>query len=168
MRDDLKKALIECITIAKTVKNATQTGRHIQPVVEILARDMRAMGYEDVCTDAVGVTLPGYFRAAKKWDVTAYDDGALVAAIELKSQSGSFGKNGNNRVEEMLGSASDASYAKKNHYLDPYLIEPNFGYVMIVSKEPDSTKPVTVKDSLGRYRRPGERYRGGAGPGTHL
>lgn len=38
------------------------------------------------------LTLPGYFRPTKLWDVLVIDRGALVAAIELKSQVGpSFG-----------------------------------------------------------------------------
>lgn len=46
------------------------------------------------------VELPGFFRPTKEWDLLVVKDGALVAAIEAKSQVGpSFGNNFNNRTE---------------------------------------------------------------------
>ena len=51
--------------------------------------------------------LPGYFRATKSWDAVIVLEGRLLAALELKSQVGSFGNNLNNRTEEALGSATD-------------------------------------------------------------
>lgn len=53
------------------------------------------------------LTLPGYFRATKKWDVLVLDGQRLVAVLELKSQVGSFGNNLNNRAEEAIGTAHD-------------------------------------------------------------
>ncbi len=41
--------------------------------------------------------------ARKKWDLLVVE-GCLIAAIEFKSQVGSFGNNYNNRTEEALGS----------------------------------------------------------------
>ncbi len=32
--------------------------------------------------------LPGYFRATKKWDLIVVSNGALVLAMEFKSQAG--------------------------------------------------------------------------------
>ena len=60
------------------------------------------------------VELPGWFRPEKKWDLLVVVEGCLIAAIEFKSQVGSFGNNFNNRTEEALGSASDlwAAYGK--------------------------------------------------------
>jgi hypothetical protein len=50
--------------------------------------------------------LPGYFRATKKWDLIVVSNGALVLAMEFKSQAGqSIGNNVNNRSEEAVGSA---------------------------------------------------------------
>lgn len=52
--------------------------------------------------------MPGYYRATKDWDfLIVSEKGNLVAAIELKSQVGSYGNNLNNRTEESLGSAED-------------------------------------------------------------
>ena len=62
----------------------------------------------DVCINRRLLTLPGYFRPTKIWDLLVMNDRRLIAAIELKSQVGpSFGKNFNNRTEEAIGSALD-------------------------------------------------------------
>jgi hypothetical protein len=54
------------------------------------------------------LTLPGYFRPTKIWDLLIINQGRLVAALELKSQVGpSFGNNANNRAEEAIGTAHD-------------------------------------------------------------
>lgn len=51
--------------------------------------------------------MPGYYRRAKNWDIVVTDRGILVAAIECKSQVGSFGNNFNNRTGEAIGNAVD-------------------------------------------------------------
>jgi hypothetical protein len=53
------------------------------------------------------LTLPGYFRPTKLWDLLVIHKSELIAAIELKSQVGSFGNNFNNRTEEAIGTAHD-------------------------------------------------------------
>lgn len=54
------------------------------------------------------LTLPGYFRPTKLWDILITRKGRLVAAFEFKSQVGpSFGNNFNNRAEESIGTAVD-------------------------------------------------------------
>jgi hypothetical protein len=53
------------------------------------------------------ITLPGFFRPTKEWDILVVVDGNLIASIEFKSHVGpSFGNNFNNRTEEALGSAT--------------------------------------------------------------
>jgi hypothetical protein len=72
----------------------------------------------DILTDAglkqldvkkrTSLELPGYYRAAKKWDLIVVSENQLVLAMEFKSQVGpSFGNNFNNRSEEAIGSATD-------------------------------------------------------------
>lgn len=56
---------------------------------------------------AAELSLPGYYRPTKRWDVVVVNEGRLLAVLEFKSQVGSFGNNFNNRVEEALGSATD-------------------------------------------------------------
>lgn len=54
------------------------------------------------------LTLPGFFRPTKLWDILVIHQDRLVAALEMKSQVGpSFGNNANNRAEEAIGTAHD-------------------------------------------------------------
>jgi hypothetical protein len=82
--------------------------------------------------------LPGYFRARKKWDMAVLYRGALIAALEFKSQVGSVGKNINNRFEEALGTATDtlAAQTKLQAYGD---LPPWLGYVFVL-REDDETE----------------------------
>jgi len=52
-------------------------------------------------------TLPGYYRATKRWDMAVVHDDTLLAVIEFKSITSSFGNNLNNRSEEAIGSPTD-------------------------------------------------------------
>jgi hypothetical protein len=62
------------------------------------------LGHADIHQDRAVLTLPGYFRPTKLWDLLIINEGRLIAAIELKSQVGpSFGNNFNNRTEEAIG-----------------------------------------------------------------
>jgi hypothetical protein len=87
-----------------------QGGKTMDGYVALLERVIDDSGLKGVQieTQAQGrAALPGFFRAAKNWDFVAVKDGKLLAAIEFKSQVGSVGNNGNNRIEESLGSAHD-------------------------------------------------------------
>ena len=77
-----------------------------------------------------GNTIPGWFRATKRWDVLAFGGDQLIAAIELKTISSSYGKNANNRVEEAIGDAVDADFAVKRDLLNR-VIPPLFAYALI-------------------------------------
>jgi hypothetical protein len=83
-----------------------------------LTRDVvRRNGLEraDICVRRKVLTLPGFFRPTKVWDLLVMNGNHLVAAIELKSQVGpSFGNNFNNRTEEALGTALDFWTAYRN------------------------------------------------------
>lgn len=87
--------------------------------------------------------LPGWFRAEKDWDPLVIVNGTLVAAIEFKSQVGSFGNNFNNRTEEALGNAIDLKAAFREGAFKP-LLRPWLGYLMLLEEEPKSTRPVKV------------------------
>jgi hypothetical protein len=91
------------------------------------------------------VTLPGYFRPTKLWDVLVINKGHLVAAIELKSQVGpSFGNNFNNRTEEAIGTAHDlwTAYREGAFGKQP---RPFVGWMMMVEDAPESRRPVKDK-----------------------
>lgn len=93
------------------------------------------------------VTLPGYFRPTKLWDLLVLHRGRLVAAIELKSQVGpSFGNNFNNRVEEAVGTAHDfwTAYREGAFGDQP---KPFVGWLMVVEDAPKSRSAVKDKSS---------------------
>lgn len=78
------------------------------------------------------LTLPGYFRPTKLWDLLVIYKGELIAAIELKSQVGpSFGNNFNNRTEEAVGTAHDlwTAYREEAFGKQP---RPFVGWLMMV------------------------------------
>lgn len=89
--------------------------------------------------------LPGYFRPTKRWDLVVVLDGQLFAALELKSQVGSFGNNFNNRTEEAVGSATDlwAAYREGAFKLSP---RPWLGYLILLEEAEGSTREVEVKE----------------------
>jgi hypothetical protein len=91
------------------------------------------------------VELPGWFRPEKKWDLLVVVDGCLIAAIEFKSQVGSFGNNYNNRTEEALGSATDLWAAYREGAFKPSG-RPWLGYVMLLEESPASTRPVKAQE----------------------
>ncbi len=91
------------------------------------------------------IELPGYFRAEKKWDLLIVADGNLLAAIEFKSQVGSFGNNYNNRTEEAIGNATDiwAAYREGAFGGSP---RPWLGYLMLLEDAPESRSTIAVKE----------------------
>jgi hypothetical protein len=91
------------------------------------------------------VELPGWFRPEKKWDLLVVVEGCLIAAIEFKSQVGSFGNNFNNRTEEAVGSASDLWAAYREGAFRPSA-RPWLGYLMLLEDAPGSTRPVKAQE----------------------
>jgi hypothetical protein len=89
--------------------------------------------------------LPGWFRPEKKWDLLVVVDGCLIAAIEFKSQVGSFGNNYNNRTEEAVGSASDLWAAYREGAFKPSA-RPWLGYLMLLEDAPGSAKAVRAQE----------------------
>ena len=86
--------------------------------------------------------LPGYFRSSKDWDMLIIaPSGKLIAAIELKSQVGSYGNNFNNRTEEAIGSAVDLWTAFREGQF-PSQQAPWVGWMMIVGKDIASERPI--------------------------
>lgn len=90
------------------------------------------------------LTLPGYFRPTKLWDLLVLHKEQLIAAIELKSQVGpSFGNNFNNRTEEAIGTAHDlwTAYREGAFGQQP---RPFVGWMMLVEDAPASRTPVAA------------------------
>lgn len=92
------------------------------------------------------VPLPGYYRPQKNWDIVFLRDGKLLAAIELKSQSGSFGNNFNNRSEEVVGVSRDfwTAYREKAFGTGE---APWLGYFFFLEDSEASARPVALSKS---------------------
>jgi hypothetical protein len=98
-------------------RSAVTAGKNMDGFLS-LAKDVicrNGLKHADICLNRRVLTLPGYFRPTKIWDLLVMNGSHLVAAIELKSQVGpSFGNNFNNRTEEALGTAVDFWTAYRN------------------------------------------------------
>lgn len=125
-------------------------GKHLDAFVQLFCELIYAAGFRD---DEVrfkqGVELPGYYRPTKKWDVVVVRKGRLCAAIELKSQVGSFGNNFNNRTEEALGNSEDLWTAFREKLLG--IKRPWLGYFFFLEDTLKSTTPVKVAPTPFRH-----------------
>jgi hypothetical protein len=95
------------------------------------------------------LTLPGYFRPTKLWDLLVIYKKQLIAAVELKSQVGpSFGNNFNNRTEEAIGTAHDlwTAYREGAFGKQP---RPFVGWMMLVEDADASRTP--IRDSSPHF-----------------
>lgn len=96
----------------------------------------------DIHLESAVLTLPGFFRPTKLWDLLVIKECQLIAAIELKSQVGpSFGNNFNNRTEEAIGTAHDfwTAYREGAFGDQP---RPFVGWLMLVEDGPKSRSGV--------------------------
>lgn len=121
-------------------------GQHLNGMVQLIREVALAAGFanEEVQLSR-GLELPGYFRLQKRWDLLVTRKARLCAAIELKSQAGSFGNNFNNRSEEAIGNSTDFWTAFREGAMGgdtPWL-----GYFFLLESAPKSTQPVGLKAS---------------------
>lgn len=111
--------------------------------VDLISKLVKSNGLSkaQIHLDKAVLTLPGYFRSTKLWDMLVMQDGQLIAAIEFKSQVGSFGNNFNNRSEEAIGTAHDfwTAYREGAFGEQP---RPFVGWLMLVEDTPRSRASV--------------------------
>jgi hypothetical protein len=126
---------------------AVTGGGHCGEFVRLTRNLLVGSGIPDarVFTRRRTTDLPGYFRAAKDWDLVAVVDGTLLAVVELKSQVGSFGNNFNNRTEEAIGNATDLWTAYREGAFKSSM-RPWLGYFMMIEDAPGSTHPVGIRE----------------------
>ncbi|MDP6356436.1 MAG: PaeR7I family type II restriction endonuclease [Planctomycetota bacterium] len=128
-------------------RTAATGGRQLDGFVDLICQLLRESGVPDsaiFCRGRDALTLPGFFRPTKQWDVLAVSEGNLLASIECKALCGpSFGNNYNNRVEEALGSANDiwTAFREGTFLSSP---RPFVGYVLLLEDAEESTRPVRV------------------------
>jgi len=121
-------------------------GKNMDGFLLLIQEIVRAngLGHAQILLKKGVVTLPGFFRPTKMWDLLVVNQGRLVAALELKSQVGSFGNNFNNRTEEAIGTAHDFWTACREGALGDQA-PPFIGWLMLVEQSDKSSKPVRDK-----------------------
>lgn len=118
-------------------------GKHADGFINLIAAIVHDSGLPNASihvSEKNRRTLPGFFRPTKEWDLVVTSGSNLVAAVEVKSQVGSFGNNFNNRVEEALGNATDFWAACKQGIFNPSQ-KPWLGYIFMLEESPDSLRP---------------------------
>jgi hypothetical protein len=132
--------------IDQGARSSVTAGKNMDGFIALLIDLVKANGLlqAEIHQNRAMVTLPGYFRPTKLWDLLVVNDGRLVAAVELKSQVGSFGNNFNNRTEEAIGTALDfwTAYREGAFGKQP---RPFVGWMMMVEDAPESRRPVMDK-----------------------
>ena len=125
-------------------------GKNMDGFLALVLDIIRSNGpaHANVYQNRAMLTLPGYFRPTKLWDLLVIHKGELIAAIELKSQVGSFGNNFNNRTEEAIGTAHDlwTAYREKAFGKQP---RPFVGWLIMVEDSPKSRS--AIKDASPHF-----------------
>jgi hypothetical protein len=125
-------------------------GKNMDGFIGLILAIIHRNGLEgaEIHQDRKVLTLPGYFRPTKLWDILVVHHGKLIAAIELKSQVGpSFGNNFNNRSEEAIGTAHDFWTAYREGAFGKQS-KPFAGWLMMVEDADKSRSPVGNKEPL--------------------
>ncbi|MGJ0427547.1 PaeR7I family type II restriction endonuclease [Methylocystis sp.] len=127
-------------------------GNNMDGFIALIQDVIRANGLADahMMMERRVLTLPGFFRPTKLWDLLIVKDGKLIAALELKSQVGpSFGNNFNNRTEEAIGTAVCLWTAFRDGAFGKEAQRPFVGWLMLVEDAPKSRSP--VRDSSPHF-----------------
>lgn len=143
-REKARQKQIEAGRVDAGERAGVTGGKNMDGFVALIIDLVHAngLGHAQIHRDRAVVTLPGYFRPTKLWDLVVIHEGRLIAAIELKSQVGpSFGNNFNNRTEEAIGTAHDfwTAYREEAFGKQP---RPFVGWIMLVEDAPGSRSPV--------------------------
>jgi type II restriction enzyme len=146
-REAARKKQIESGKADQGERAGVTAGKNMDGFIALVCDIVRANGlaHADIHQKRALLTLPGYFRPTKLWDLLVIHKGQLIAAIEMKSQVGpSFGNNFNNRTEEAIGTAHDlwTAYREGAFGQQP---RPFVGWLMHVEDAPKSRRPVTDK-----------------------
>lgn len=145
-RDLQTQRQIDSGTLDAGTRGSVTGGQHMTPLQDVIAAQfapLEALGATIWQRSIIG--LPGYYRRAKNWDIVVTYGDSLVAAIECKSQVGSFGNNFNNRTEEAIGNAVDLWRAYEAGLVGE--LRPWLGFVLVMEHASGST---TVVRDQGR------------------
>jgi type II restriction enzyme len=150
-REAARKKQVDSGKADQGERSGVTSGKNMDGFVELVLDLVRKNGlaHAEIHQNRAVLTLPGYFRPTKLWDLLVIYKGELVAAIELKSQVGpSFGNNFNNRSEEAIGTAHDlwTAYREGAFGKQP---RPFVSWLMLVEDAPESRSP--VRDSSPHF-----------------
>lgn len=151
--DTLIKKAVNDFWETRKVQKGVLAGKQLDSFIALLRKVAKESGVPNECIHEKNGHVPGYFRATKEWDmVITTPKGNLAAAIELKSQVGSYENNPNNRVEESIGSAEDfwTAFREKSFTSTQ---TPWLGYFIVVGDDETSRHPVKVNNPLFSARR---------------
>ncbi|MFJ2363845.1 PaeR7I family type II restriction endonuclease [Pseudomonas sp. NPDC087697] len=146
-REDAKTKQMESGKADQGERAGVTGGKNMDGFTDLITEIVRKNGlaHAQIHQAKSVLTLPGYFRPTKLWDVVVMHKGQLVAAVELKSQVGpSFGNNFNNRTEEAIGTAHClwTAYREGAFGKQP---RPFIGWLMVVEDAKGSRTPVRDK-----------------------
>jgi hypothetical protein len=150
-REKARQKQIEAGKADQGERAGVTAGKNMDGFVALVKDVVRANGLEhaDIHQERAVLTLPGYFRPTKQWDLLVMNEGRLVAALEFKSQVGpSFGNNFNNRTEEAIGTAHDLWTAYREGAFGEQT-KPFVGWLFLLEDCPRSTSP--VKDNSPHF-----------------
>ena len=147
VRDQQTQRQIEAGVLDAGTRGSVTGGKHLDSLTKAVADLFRRDPDIEVDVRLGGrISLPGYYRRTKDWDLVVLYRGVLVAAIELKSQVGSFGNNFNNRSEEAIGNAADIWRAYEEGFFGH--VRPWLGFIMVLEKTKRSTEPLGDSSAL--------------------
>lgn len=143
-REAAKQKQIESGKADQGERAGVTAGKNMDGFMNLILDIIRANGLANaqIHKKRTVLTLPGYFRPTKLWDLLVIHRGELIVAIELKSQVGpSFGNNFNNRTEEAIGTAHDfwTAYREEAFGKQP---RPFVGWLIMVEDAPKSRSSV--------------------------
>lgn len=138
-------------TIDQGERGAVTAGTTMDGFAAMMIDLVRAngLGHAQIHRTKGVLTLPGYFRPTKLWDILVIHRGRLIAALEMKSQVGpSFGNNANNRAEESIGTAHDFWTAYREGAFGLDTARPFVGWLVMVEDAAASRGPAKRESSL--------------------
>ncbi|MBC7767402.1 MAG: PaeR7I family type II restriction endonuclease [Phycisphaerales bacterium] len=150
-REKARQKQIEAGVVDQGERAGVTSGKNMDGFVALVCDLVEANGLPKACIhrQRAVVTLPGYFRPTKLWDMLVIHEGRLIAAVELKSQVGpSFGNNFNNRTEEAIGTAHDLWTAYREGAFGKHP-KPFVAWLMMVEDAPESRR--AVKDTSPHF-----------------
>jgi hypothetical protein len=143
-RERARRKQIEAGKVDQGERAGVTAGKNMDGFVALVIDIVRANGLSNatIHQKRAVLTLPGYFRPTKLWDLLVTHEGRLIAAVEFKSQVGpSFGNNFNNRTEEAIGTAHDLWTAYREGAFGKQT-RPFVGWLIMVEDAPSSRSPV--------------------------